>query len=66
MAIGVINKKTTAARIIPVPGKKAGEEVEFGGLLGRAPIITLRHMQGSAAFIRHGGRIPAPLHSLVN
>jgi uncharacterized protein (UPF0210 family) len=66
MAIGVINKKTTAARLIPVPGKKAGQEVEFGGLLGRAPIIPLRHMQGSAGFIRHGGRIPAPLHSLVN
>ncbi len=66
MAIGVINKKTTAARIIPVPGKEAGQEVEFGGLLGRAPIIALRHMQGSSGFIRHGGRIPAPLHSLVN
>jgi hypothetical protein len=66
MAIGVINKKTTAARIIPVPGKEAGQEVEFGGLLGRAPIIPLRHMEGSSGFIRHGGRIPAPLHSLVN
>ena len=66
MAIGVMNKKTTAARIIPVPGKEAGDEVEFGGLLGRAPIISLRHMQGSAQFISHGGRIPAPLHSLVN
>ena len=66
MAIGVINKKTTAARLIPVPGKEAGQKVEFGGLLGRAPIISLRHMQGSAGFIRHGGRIPAPLHSLVN
>ena len=66
MAIGVINKKTTATRLIPVPGKSAGEEVVFGGLLGRAPIMALRHMQGSAGFIRHGGRIPAPLHSLVN
>ncbi|MFW5970642.1 MAG: PFL family protein [Desulfovermiculus sp.] len=66
MAIGVINKKTTAARLIPVPGKEAGQEVEFGGLLGRTPIISLRHMQSSAGFIRHGGRIPAPLHSLVN
>jgi len=66
MAIGVMNKKTTAARLIPVPGKEAGQEVEFGGLLGRAPIISLRHMQESSGFIRHGGRIPAPLHSLVN
>ncbi|MFP4048851.1 MAG: PFL family protein [Desulfovermiculus sp.] len=66
MAIGVINKKTTAARLIPVPGKEAGQEVEFGGLLGRTPIISLRHRQSSAGFIRHGGRIPAPLHSLVN
>ena len=66
MAIGVMNKKTTAARLIPVPGKEAGQEVEFGGLLGRAPIISLRHMHESCGFIRHGGRIPAPLHSLVN
>ncbi len=66
MAIGVINKKTTAARLIPVPGKQAGDTVEFGGLLGRAPIMPLSSIQDSANFIAHGGRIPAPLQSLIN
>ena len=65
MAIGVINRKTTAARLIPVPGKRAGEKAYFGGLLGEAYIIPVRN-QGCDEFIRLGGRIPAPIHSLVN
>ena len=64
-AIGVINNKTTAVRIIPAPGKKVGDQVEFGGLLGRAPVMPV-HEFSSAAFIRRGGRIPAPLNSLKN
>ena len=64
-AIGMINNKTTAVRVIPVPGKKVGEMVEFGGLLGRAPIIPVRELC-SAEFVNRGGRIPAPLHSLRN
>lgn len=65
MAIGVINNKTTAVRIIPVPGKDVGDEVSFGGLLGRAAVIPVP--QGDAsAFIALGGRIPAPIHSLKN
>ena len=65
MAIGVINHKTTAVRIIPVPGKTVGEEVSFGGLLGKAAIMPVP--QGDAsAFINLGGRIPAPIHSLKN
>ena len=66
MAIGVINKKTTAARLIPVPGKKAGEKAFFGGLLGEATIISVQDNDGSADFIRLGGRIPAPTQSLIN
>ena len=65
MAIGVINKKTTAARLIPVPGKKAGEKAYFGGLLGESTIIPVEN-RGSENFIRLGGRIPAPIQSLVN
>ena len=64
-AIGMINNKTTAVRVIPVPGKKVGEMVEFGGLLGRAPIIPVRELS-SVEFVNRGGRIPAPLHSLRN
>jgi len=64
-AIGVINNKTTAVRIIPVPGKGVGERVDFGGLFGSAPIIPV-HPCSSAAFIARGGRIPAPLNSLKN
>ena len=65
MAIGMINHKTTAVRVIPVPGKGVGEEVSFGGLLGKAAIIPVP--QGDAsAFIGLGGRIPAPIHSLKN
>lgn len=64
-AIGMINKKTTAVRIIPVPGKKEGEMVEFGGLLGRAPVMGV-NPYSSEKMIRRGGRIPAPLQSLIN
>lgn len=65
MAIGVINHKTTAARLIPVPGKGVGEEVSFGGLLGKAAIIAMPR-GNSQGFINLGGRIPAPIHSLKN
>lgn len=65
MAIGVMNNKTTAVRIIPVPGREVGELVEFGGLLGSAPIMAVNQFS-SADFIRRGGRIPAPIHSLRN
>ena len=64
-AIGMVNNKTTAVRIIPAPGTKVGDSVEFGGLLGRAPVIPVRQYD-SSAFIHRGGRIPAPLHSLKN
>jgi len=64
-AIGMVNNKTTAVRVIPVPGKGVGESVEFGGLLGHAPIINV-HPFSSKAFVLRGGRIPAPLHSLRN
>jgi len=66
MAIGVVNGKSTAARLIPVPGKKAGDRVSFGGLLGDATIIGLPGGGGSAGFIALGGRIPAPVHSFKN
>ncbi|HYY57601.1 MAG TPA: PFL family protein [Pyrinomonadaceae bacterium] len=65
MAIGVMNNKTTAVRIIPAPGREVGEMVEFGGLLGSAPIMPVNAFS-SDAFIRRGGRIPAPIHSLRN
>ena len=64
-AIGMINNKTTAVRIIPVPGKTVGDRVDFGGLLGSAPIMAV-NPASPAAFISRGGRIPAPLHSLRN
>jgi hypothetical protein len=66
MAIGVINRKTTAARLIPVPGKKAGEKAFFGGLLGEATIVPIHGGHGSGGFISLGGRIPAPIQSLTN
>jgi uncharacterized protein (UPF0210 family) len=66
MAIGVINKKTTATRLIPVPGKKAGDRAYFGGLLGESVILPVNNLRGANAFIRLGGRIPAPIHSLGN
>ena len=64
-AIGMINNKTTAVRVIPVPGKGVGEEVNFGGLLGRAPIMPV-HDKSSEKFISRGGLIPAPIHSNKN
>jgi uncharacterized protein (UPF0210 family) len=65
MAIGMVNNKTTAVRVIPVPGKKAGDWAEFGGLLGGAPVMPVNPAD-SGAFIARGGRIPAPLHSFRN
>ncbi len=64
-AIGMVNSKTTAVRIIPAPGKTVGDRVEMGGLLGSAPVMPV-HPESSAAFIARGGRIPAPLQSLKN
>ncbi|MBM3214223.1 PFL family protein [Candidatus Poribacteria bacterium] len=64
VAIGVMNNKTTATRLIPVPGKSAGELAVFGGLFGEAPILPLR--SGGEDFVRFGGQIPAPIHSLRN
>ena len=64
-AIGMVNTKTTAVRIIPAPGCMVGDTVEFGGLLGSAPVQAV-HPYSSADFIARGGRIPAPLHSLKN
>ena len=66
MAIGMINNKTTAARLIPVPGMKAGDEVEFGGLFGAGPVLEVIGDGLSKKFIRSGGQIPAPVHSLRN
>ena len=64
-AIGMVNSKTTAVRIIPAPGKQVGDMVEFGGLLGSAPVMPV-HPFSSAGFIHRGGRIPAPMQSLKN
>ena len=64
-AIGMVNSKTTAVRIIPAPGKTVGDEVEFGGLFGRAPIMRVSPYSAEA-FIARGGRIPAPMQSLKN
>ena len=64
-AIGMINNKTTAVRIIPVPGKGVGDSVEFGGLLGHSPIIAVNKFKADK-FIARGGRIPAPVRSLTN
>jgi len=66
MAIGMVNNKTTACRLVPVPGAKAGDWVDFGGLFGRAPVIEVRNAGASDAFVRFGGRIPAPIQSLRN
>lgn len=65
MAIGMINQKTTAVRIIPVIGKDVGDIVEFGGLLGYAPIMPVNEFSCDE-FIDRGGRIPAPIHSFKN
>lgn len=64
-AIGMINQKTTAVRLIPVPNKKVGDFVEFGGLLGRAPIMPV-NSSDCTNFVNRGGRIPAPVHSMKN
>lgn len=61
----MINKKTTAVRLIPAPNKKMGEKVVFGGLLGEAPIMDVNKLS-SKNFVERGGRIPAPIHSLNN
>lgn len=65
MAIGMINQKTTAVRLIPVIGKNVGEKAEFGGLLGYAPIMPVNPYDCSA-FVNRTGRIPAPVHSFKN
>ncbi len=65
LAIGIINNKTTAVRIIPVPGKVAGQSVDFGGLLGEAPIMTV-NPYSAGRFLQRGGRLPAPVTSLRN
>jgi uncharacterized protein (UPF0210 family) len=65
MAIGVVNGKTTAVRIIPAPGKRAGDRVEFGGLLGSATVMPVSRVPATRLIAR-GGRIPAPVQSLVN
>ena len=65
MAIGMINKKTTAVRIIPAAGKDVGDRISYGGLLGEAPIMPVKELS-SAKFVKRGGRIPAPIHSLNN
>ena len=64
-AIGMVNSKTTAVRIIPAPGKQVGDVVEFGGLLGSAPVMPV-HNESAAGLIQRGGRIPAPMQSLKN
>jgi hypothetical protein len=64
-AIGMTNSKTTAVRIIPIPGSKVGDVFDFGGLLGQAIVMNVNPF-GSDAFIQRGGRIPAPIHSLRN
>ena len=66
VAIGMINNKTTAVRLIPVPGKEAGEYVAFGGLFGESAILPVRNVGQSARLAAFGGRIPAPVHSLRN
>jgi uncharacterized protein (UPF0210 family) len=66
MAIGVVNGKTTAARLIPVPGKQAGDTAHFGGLLGHSTILPVNNFRGDNHFVRRGGIIPAPIQSLRN
>lgn len=66
MAIGVINNKTTATRLIPVPGKGPGDQAYFGGLMGHSTIIAVNNGSGDNPFVRRGGLVPAPIHSLRN
>ena len=65
MAIGMVNQKTTAVRVIPAIGKKVGDQVDFGGLLGYAPIMPVNTFS-CQPFVDRGGRIPAPIHSFKN
>ena len=65
-AIGMVNSKTTAVRVIPAIGKNMGDELEFGGLLGSGPVMPLNDSASPAKFIARGGRIPAPLQALKN
>jgi len=65
-AIGIANRKTTGVRVIPVPNAKPGQYVDFGGLFGAGTVMNVACPTGNATFIRHGGRIPAPIHSLNN
>jgi uncharacterized protein (UPF0210 family) len=65
-AIGMVNSKTTAVRVIPAIGKKAGEGLNFGGLLGEGPIMDVNLTASPKKFIDRGGRIPAPMQSLKN
>ena len=65
MAIGMVNQKTTAVRVIPVIGKSVGESAEFGGLLGTAPVMKV-NSYSCDDFVNRGGRIPAPVHSFKN
>ena len=66
MSIGVVNRKTTSVRVIPVPGKVAGELAQFGGLFGQSVVLPIRGVGAACEFVRRGGRIPAPLQSLNN
>jgi uncharacterized protein (UPF0210 family) len=66
MAVGLINHKTTAVRIIPVPGMEAGDYVDFGGLFGASPVMAVRNVGKSSRFVKWGGRLPAPIHSFKN
>ena len=66
MAIGMINSKTTAVRIIPVQGKEAGDFVSFGGLFGESALLPVRNVGKSSRFMGFGGKIPAPINSLKN
>ena len=65
LALGMVNQKTTAARLIPVIGRKAGDHAEFGGLLGHAPVMPVNRFS-CADFVNRRGRIPAPIHSFKN
>jgi hypothetical protein len=65
-SIGVVNRKTTSVRVIPAPGKEAGEKAVFGGLFGESVVMPIRAAGGAARFVGRGGRIPAPLQSLNN
>ncbi len=66
MAIGMVNNKTTAVRLIPVPGKEEGDHISFGGLFGASPIMPIRNVGKSSRFVAWGGRLPAPIHSFKN